>query len=232
LTTCIFAAVRDEISLILKELAPAGSEVFPGGTEIYRAGLEKDPVLMAVIGVGIASSALAIGSVFSLEHPQRAIMVGSAGSLPGSDLELGDMVISETEIFSELGVVLEKGCAEAASLRLPALVQEIPMDPGLSDALLRAGGLHRRALKGRALTVAGASADEETASRRARVFTALSENMEGYALALAGRRFGIPVAEIRGISNRAGDRDKRRWDMEGAVKGPQLAVIQYLRSLI
>jgi futalosine hydrolase len=53
--------------------------------------------------------------------------------------------------------------------------------------------------------------------------------MEGYALALAGRRFGIPAAEIRGISNAAGDRDRSRWDFRLAMDRAQLAVIEFLR---
>lgn len=232
MSTCLFAAVREEVSLVIRELGAAACGPYLGGTEIYRAGSENSAMLIAVTGVGIVSSALAIGSLFALERPKRAIMVGSAGSLPGSGLEPGDLIISETEVFSELGIALEKGCGEAATLGLPSLVQELPLDAGLSDALLRTGGLHQRTVKGRALTVAGVSADEETASRRARIFAAVSENMEGYALALAGRRFGIPVAEIRGISNKAGDRDKRRWDLDRAVRGAQVAVLDYLRSLI
>ena len=52
--------------------------------------------------------------------------------------------------------------------------------------------------------------------------------MEGYALALAGQRFKIPVVEIRGISNEAGDRDRSNWDFETAMALPQKAILEFL----
>jgi futalosine hydrolase len=84
---------------------------------------------------------------------------------------------------------------------------------------------------GRILTVAGVSANEDHAGARALVFNAVAENMEGYALALAGNRFGIPTAEIRGISNRAGDRDKSHWDFKKALVPSQKVILEYLRSI-
>ena len=87
-----------------------------------------------------------------------------------------------------------------------------------------------KAAYGRMLTVVGASADGNQARERARQFQAVAENMEGYALALAGHRFGCRTAEIRGISNGAGDRDKSRWDFEKAIVPPQKVLLEYLRK--
>ena len=81
------------------------------------------------------------------------------------------------------------------------------------------------------LTVLGVSQQQEHALKRAEYFDVIAENMEGYGLALAGRRFGIKVAEMRGISNIAGDHDKSHWDFKGAQKKAQTALLEYLLSV-
>ncbi|NBP89418.1 MAG: futalosine hydrolase, partial [Planctomycetia bacterium] len=45
-----------------------------------------------------------------------------------------------------------------------------------------------------------------------------AEDMEGFAVALACRLAGVPCQIIRGISNRAGDRDKAHWQIEPALR--------------
>ncbi|NDH95322.1 MAG: futalosine hydrolase, partial [Planctomycetia bacterium] len=64
-----------------------------------------------------------------------------------------------------------------------------------------------------------ASATAEDAATRLEEFpTAVAEDMEGFAVALACRLAGVPCQIIRGISNRAGDRDKARWQIEPALR--------------
>jgi futalosine hydrolase len=86
------------------------------------------------------------------------------------------------------------------------------------------------AARGKLLTVVGVSARPEQAAARAEWFQALAENMEGYSLALAGRHFELKTAEIRGISNVAGDRDKSRWDFKTALRRSQMAVLEFLEQ--
>ena len=46
---------------------------------------------------------------------------------------------------------------------------------------------------------------------------AAAEDMEGFGVAVSCVLADVPLQIIRGISNRAGDRDKRHWDIEGAL---------------
>ena len=72
--------------------------------------------------------------------------------------------------------------------------------------------------RGAALTVAATSAsDDEARARRAAWPDALVEEMEGHAVAQACGRAGVPLAMLRAVSNRAGDRDKTNWDVPGAL---------------
>ena len=44
-----------------------------------------------------------------------------------------------------------------------------------------------------------------------------AEDMEGFAVATACRLANVPLSIIRGISNVAGDRDHRRWEIDLAI---------------
>jgi futalosine hydrolase len=68
------------------------------------------------------------------------------------------------------------------------------------------------------VSVAAASAGPaEAAALAGRYPAAIAEEMEGYAVALAARRFGVPLIVVRGISNRAGDRDHDGWRLAEAL---------------
>ena len=69
------------------------------------------------------------------------------------------------------------------------------------------------------MTACAASASEADVADRLRLFpAALAEDMEGYGVALACRMASVPLRIVRGISNTAGDRDKRRWRITDALE--------------
>ncbi|GIW99581.1 MAG: futalosine hydrolase [Pirellulaceae bacterium] len=68
------------------------------------------------------------------------------------------------------------------------------------------------------LTACSCSDSAADALRRLRWFPgAIAEDMEGFAVAAACRLANVPLRIWRGISNRAGDRDKANWDIQGAL---------------
>lgn len=225
----IAAAMEDELTLLLKETsARLMGDV--GGFPWFKGTLGGHGVHLGVTGVGVAAASITLGAFCTMARPDFMVMVGSAGSLPGSGLTVGHMVVAETEILSELGVVSGPGIGDAHSMNLPGLMQAIPLDKSFSSLLLDYAKNMGKTTYGRILTVIGVSANEDHARHRAVTFNTVAENMEGYALALAGNRFGIPTAEIRGISNRAGDRDKSHWDFQSAITPPQKVILEYLRK--
>ena len=226
----IVAAVEEELTLLLEETR-ACLKGSVGGFPWFKGTLGGHDVSLGVTGVGVAAACMALGAFCGMAQPEFMVMVGSAGSLPHSGLRLGDMVVAETETLSELGVVSGPGIGDALGMKLPGMKQEIPLDPSLSSFLLDHAMDMGKTTYGRSLTVAGVSVDKESAGARALIFNVVAENMEGYALALAGNRFGIPTAEIRGISNRAGDRDKSNWDFKNAILPPQKVILEYLRGI-
>ena len=224
----VVAALEQELALLLAEL-DAKVEHPPGRYRHYVGAVGPSLVRLIALGVGVVSAALNLGRLAALGLPEAAIMVGSAGALPGSGCGMGDLVAADEEILAELGLLVGPGQGDVREMGLAGLVQKVALDPSLVGEVTAAAESAARVRRGNLLTVVGVSAQPEQAEARARRFQALAENMEGYALALAGRCFGFRTAEIRGISNRAGDRDKSRWDLSTAQERAQLAVLKYLK---
>lgn len=221
----IVAAMAAELDLLRSEL---GAEADParchGG--LWRTTGPGGNMHLATVGIGPVNAALELGLLIQRLAPERMIMVGSAGAFEGAGLEIGRVMAAGWEVMAELGLTTGPGLADGPALALPGVDQKIDLDPGLTSAVAGAAGIGVGGL----LTVAGVSANPGQASARAERFGALAENMEGYALALAAARHGIPAAEVRGISNLAGDRDKTRWRLGEASTAAQTAVLTFLRS--
>jgi futalosine hydrolase len=150
--------------------------------------------------------------------------------MPGSDLAVGDLAVATKETLAEMGLVTGAGLGDARDLGLHGLIQTIPLDLELTDRLARACRVVAETERGSFLTVVGVSASPEQAAMREKRFSAIAENMEGYALALSALRYGIKAAQVRGISNRAGHRDKQTWNLDLAQDLAQRAVLEYLRQ--
>ncbi len=223
----ILAAVENELKLLLKT-ADARLSGRPGGFPWFEGAVGPNKINLGITGVGVAAAAMALGAFCKMEPPDVMVMVGSAGALPGSGLKTGDMVIADKEILAELGIPMAPGIGDAGGMGLCGIRQEISLDNEMSARLLDHAEKAGRTVHGPSLTVVGVSGDLRQARDRAAHFGALSENMEGYALALAGHRFGYRAVEIRGISNQAGDREKSRWDFDRANLAPQKALLEFL----
>lgn len=224
----VVAALEQELALLVAKL-DARLETPRGHSPHHVAAVGPGLVRLVALGVGVVSAALTLGRLTALGLPEAAVMVGSAGALPGSGCGMGDLVAADEEVLAELGVLVGPGQGDAGEMGLADLLQRVALDRSLVDEVTAAVEPAAGVRRGSLLTVVGVSAQPEQAEARARRFHALAENMEGYALALAGRCFGIRTAEIRGISNRAGDRDKSRWDLTTAQERAQLAVLKYLK---
>ena len=219
----IAAAVGGELGWLADRLKaePAPGE---GGLGFRVAGFGSIAVRLGLTGVGLAEACFRLGVWFGTHRPDAAFMVGSAGSMPGAGLEIGQATAVRSETLAEMGQVTGPGTADAARFVRLGLNQEIGLDDQLSRAVIEANSA-RPPVAVRSLTVVGVSADESQAANRADRFGADIENMEGYALALAAGRIGCPAAEIRAVSNRAGDGDKANWNFApGQPDGPGDAV--------
>lgn len=83
---------------------------------------------------------------------------------------------------------------------------------------------------GPSVTVSMSSGDEWVARDRFSRYSAWAEDMEGSAVIQVCCRYGVSVAQCRGISNRAGVRDKSVWRTEEALRHCHAVLGSWLES--
>jgi futalosine hydrolase len=157
---------------------------------------------------------------------------------PGSGLKRGDIAVATHEIFGDEGVFGEKDWKGMECIGIPLVTTRrrtffntYPLDGKfLQKALLSLSGI-ATVKKGNFVTLSAVSGTQRRARELEKRFHAICENMEGAALAQVCTMYGIPLFAIRGISNIAGVRDKRRWDFKGAADNCQKAVLSIISSL-
>ena len=128
-----------------------------------------------------------------------------------------------------------KGCGGYKKIGIP-LVQsgrkkyfnEFPVSTPPVPPLVR-GGFNIKA--GNFVTVSAATGTQKRAKELEERFRAVCENMEGAAIAQVCAIYKIPMFEIRGISNIAGVRDKRKWNLKLASQNCQKAVLEGVAGL-
>lgn len=219
MTLAVAAATFKELKAALAFLGPL-PEPGPGESLPFAArGLD---LALCVTGVGLVNAALAAGRLLACAPLSGLVNIGVAGSSDLSLLPLGAVCAAASETWPEYGLEAPEG-PDPRALRFPVhagpggvVWQDIPLDPG---AAARAMGL---ALPpdlplARGLSVSTVTATAATAARLRERHGPGMENMEGFALALACLRAGLPFLELRAVSNRVGARPPEGWDLPGAL---------------
>ncbi len=202
-------AVDAERDAVLAGLVDAGSlGAEPSTQQIgpLRLRMVADVGVVAG-GVGPAAAAAATATVLAVlpEPPELVVSAGIAGAFVGR-AEIGDLVAADRFVAADLG-----SDSDAGFLDLDALGFGTSSLPALAPALATAVTV------GPVLTVSTATGSEERAAELARRSDAVAEAMEGFGVATAASLHRIPAAELRGISNRVGRRDRTAWDIPAAL---------------
>lgn len=219
-------------------LGGAGLSCAPPETGDAVTRIRDVPVRCVVTGVGPLAAAHAAGrlageGILSPGGCRGLLLAGIAGTYAPERAPVGSLVLADREIWPEYGLRTEAGvCAESLGFPLAgekgepsAVWNALPLEP---ESAFAAMGLvpPRRAFApetglrfavGPSVTVAGVSGTAAVAGRIAGPYAALSENMEGFPLALAAREAGVPFAELRAVSNAAGERSAGAWDIPAAL---------------
>ncbi len=180
--------------------------------EVHRLAAPFD---VLVTGVGKASSAGAVARFADPSEHRGILSLGVAGSLPGSGLGLGAVVAASSSVFADEGLATADGfrsCPEMGFPLGPFEGNAVPPDPRLFACLRALAGV-----TGPVATVSTCSGTDALAEGVRERTGALAEAMEGAAVGAVAARLGIPFAEVRVISNTAGERAGQSWDLSGAL---------------
>jgi futalosine hydrolase len=159
--------------------------------------MARGQVMARAVGVGLVAAAAGAERAISELAPERVLLVGTAGALPGSGLAIGDVVV-------------------VAQARL--VVREVEYVPGImaTEVAADAGlvGEIARGLGVRAITVAspiGITAGDAEAARLGG--QAEVEQLECFAVLAAAARAGVPATAVLAIANTVGGRAAEEWRM-------------------
>jgi futalosine hydrolase len=130
---------------------------------------------------------------------------------------------------------LDKGLIKKTMGIIPPHPPIIPLHPPLAKGdkggFLKGGWGDFQVKSGSFITVSTCTGTLKRARELEKRFNAICENMEGAAVAHVCIMYGIPMVEIRGISNIVENRDTERWRLELATKNCQQVVIELLKIL-
>ena len=229
----ILAAVPLETALLRRELHNA--QRLPGRSgPRFHGFLKNQPVLLAHCGVGAVAAAQRLTELLLGQTPRAVLLCGCGGSFPGHDLRNGDLVLATSETHGDLGVATAEGFIPLAELGIP---HEAALEPPsaqtyhLDETLLaQARQALPQAASGPFVSVACGSGTPELSRQLQQRTGALCENMEGAAAAQVCATYGIPLLELRAISNPTGTRDPRDWDLAGAARAAQEGLLRILAA--
>lgn len=185
--------------------------------EAVLRGLGNDPrfdVLLA--GVGPVAAAVNTAKALAAKKYGMVISAGIGGGFPGR-AELGALVVANEIIAADLGVESPQGFSSLSELGFGSTL--IQIDAGLinrvAGALLAA---NLPVVTGAVLTVSTVTGTAESAAKMAaRAPEATVEAMEGFGVAFAAHDQGLPILELRAISNLVGPRDRTAWRIKEAL---------------
>jgi futalosine hydrolase len=180
----------------------------------------QETVAWTCTGVGIPATFATLYPLLDSLRPRLLLHIGIAGAYPHSGLQIGDIVLAESETYGDIGFELPQPPAFRPIREAPFShsLYTTPLSLALPDEWVAASADMRFHVKrGRGCTVNQCTGTPETAQLRRSLFQADFESMEGAAVAQIGHQKGIPVCEIRAISNMASTRDMRPENIQLAL---------------
>jgi futalosine hydrolase len=163
---------------------------------------------LVVSGLGAVGAALATQAALLEQKADVVLSVGIAGAYPNSDLQSGDVLVSSRVVFAGLGI--QHG-TRVEALHFAGAEQVLPVWEKAADianaAKLKLGVI---------ATLETVTTDMARAEAIEAQFGAKAEAMEGAGVAQAALRCGVPMLEVRAISNKVGDR--QNWQIQLALE--------------
>lgn len=177
----------------------------------------NDPRFDVLVG-GVGAVLAAVNTTKALAAAQYCLVIsaGIGGGFSGR-AEVGSLVVGTEIVAADLGAETPEGFLSLDKLGFG--FTRIQTDAGLVERVTKALRLAKLPVNnGSVLTVSTVTGTAETAIElAARIKDASAEGMEGFGVGLAALDHGLPVLEIRAISNLVGPRDRSAWRIEEAL---------------
>ncbi|MCL6292967.1 futalosine hydrolase [Streptomyces griseus] len=208
----VVTAVPVERDAVTRAFGGAPETVAVPGAELHRCGAFDVLAGGAGPAAAAAATAFALAAGASAPVPYGLVVSAGIGGAFTPLTPLGSLVVASDIVAADLGADTPDGFLPVTALGFgrdrfappPALVREVAAAAG--------------AAAGPVLTVSTVTG---TAERAAGLLAAhpgaLAEAMEGFGVAEAAARAGVPVLELRAVSNAVGPRDRDAWRIGDAL---------------
>ncbi len=185
---------------------------------------QTDPARVEVLctGVGPVNAAHAVTLAISRARPNAIIVCGIGGAYPESGLRVGEVACADTECYGDLGATSPDGFLDMQSLGFPIVKGPPPLYNVLPLQVFPAS------TRVRFVTMSSSTGTDVAARAIAARTGGAVENMEGAAVAHVAAIHGIPVGELRAISNMVTDRDTKTWRITEAATAAQEALLAWI----
>jgi futalosine hydrolase len=187
-------------------------------------------------GVGPVEAAVRVSAFLaaSVPPPSAVVNFGVAGAYVFAGREnaaLLDICLAEREVLADLGICEQD---EVQTLHGTGFALESCVELDI-ELLVRAARILTAAKipfkQGVFATVSCVSGTQKRGALIAEQHHALCENMEGFAVARACRYFGVPMLELRCISNTVIDRKLQDWQLREACNNCGAAIASLINGL-
>lgn len=180
--------------------------------------LEKDQFSaheILITGVGILETTLELTKKLALNSYDLVINAGIAGSFD-KKIKIGDVVEVTEDILSELGYEENETFFEFKSFSIP---NKFTVD-SKTDLI-----------KVKSITVNTVSGNTTKVEKIKNRLNPDIETMEGAAVFRVCNDFNIPCMQIRSVSNFVGERNKKDWNIDLAIKNLNISLNKIIMSL-
>lgn len=193
---------------------------------ITAVSAERDAVLRGLhndtrfdvmaAGVGAVVAAITTAKALAASEYSLVISAGIGGGFP-CRAEVGSLVVANEIVVADLGAETPEGFCSLDELGYG--FTHLQIDASLVDRVTR--GLLMAKLPVNIGPVLSVSTITGTTARSVdlttRVPGATAEAMEGFGVGCAAQDYGVPVLEIRAISNMVGPRERSKWRINEAL---------------
>jgi len=223
----VVTAVLVERDAVAAAFAPTAAREYaiPGASLSSVAPTQGGPAVFDLLAAGVGPAAAAAATAAALtaaalndQTAERTSgpydLVVSAGIGGGFQPEapVGSLVLADEITAADLGAETADGFVPVTELGFGAVTHRPP------ESLVRALAAVTGAHTGAVLTVNTVTGSAARAAELRRCHPrALAEAMEGFGVAEAAAAHGVPVLELRAVSNPVGPRDRAAWRIGDAL---------------
>lgn len=195
----------------------------------YAAAAEGDAIANRLpegllVGVGKTASAVAVAERLCTGPPVGLVcLFGVCGAYPEADRPLAilDLCLVGRDVLADEGVATNEGFADLGQMDL-GTIGPFQMDRRFTAKTAEFLGVPTV----RGATVSTCSGTDSGSRELQRRTGALVETMEGAAVALACQRLGVPLVQLRCVSNHTGDRRNADTDLPRAIARLQAVTLK------